>query len=129
MSALGAAALTLSIISPTLANTGGGSGGDIEAQEAADLQICLGGVTTCYFDETAEISEWDVARTGLEVEGSGFEPGAAVEVVLGATSVGTTVADANGEIAEFVTSTAPAGEHTITLQADGRSEERRVGTE
>src|SRR5690625_1258650 len=118
MSALGAAALLVSFASPAMADSDRSGEAEIPAKDGADLSICLGGYTSCFFGDPAEIAEWDLERTGLEVEGSGFQPSSSVEVQVGTTSVGTVVADANGEIADFVTSTASAGEHTLTLVAD-----------
>ncbi|HLR57318.1 MAG TPA: LPXTG cell wall anchor domain-containing protein [Beutenbergiaceae bacterium] len=118
LGALGAAALMVSFASPAIADSGSIADPEMQANDAGELHICLGGYTACFFGDPAEIAEWDLERTGLEVEGSGFQPGSSVGVQVGAESVGTVVADANGEIAEHVTSSASAGEHTLTLVAD-----------
>src|SRR5690625_3093207 len=115
LGALGAAALMVSFASPAIADSGSIADPEMQANDAGELHICLGGYTACFFGDPAEIAEWDLERTGLEVEGSGFQPGSSVGVQVGAESVGTVVAGANGGSGEDVNSERCAGERTLRL--------------
>src|SRR5699024_9431825 len=103
---------------PAIADSESIADPEMQANDAGELHICLGGYTACFFGDPAEIAERDIECTRLEVEGSGFQPGYSVGFQVVAESVGTVVADAYGEIAEHVTSSASAGEHTLSLVAD-----------
>src|SRR5699024_10002379 len=84
LGALRAAALMVSFASPAIADSESIADPEMQANDAGELHICLGGYTACFFGDPAEIAEWDLERTGLEVEGSGFQPGSSVGVQVGA---------------------------------------------
>lgn len=91
------------------------------AAQSSDLGICVGDELDCFIDRESKVSEWQLARVGLSVEGWGFAPGAAVQVSIDGVSVSDTTADTAGEVAFAFTLEAGPGQHTLTLTSDGES--------
>ena len=128
LGALGTAgALVLSAIAPTMAYAAPAAPAAVVATASngevapADLDICLDGFDTCFFDEAAAVPVWELARTGIEFSGGGFAPGATVTASIGSTTVSEMTADENGSVEGYLIAEVAPGEHTVTLSADGES--------
>ncbi|WOF24536.1 hypothetical protein N8K70_07710 [Microbacterium betulae] len=67
------------------------------------------------------VSAWEVARSGIQVEGTGFGPGAAVTASIDGVDGGQFTADEQGRVSLTLTVELSSGTHTVALVSGDQS--------